>query len=66
MGNLKNIKKILFCAVIMILALFTNVEAHNKNVTGYNEKNSNAIVQNNGKYYGYHNENGKRHYHQVE
>ncbi len=50
----------------MILALFTNVEAHNKNVTGYNEKNSNAIVQNNGKYYGYHNENGKRHYHQVE
>ncbi len=63
---MKNIKKILFCAVIMILALFTNVEAHNKNVTGYNEKNSNAIVQNNGKYYGYHNENGKRHYHQVE
>lgn len=63
---MKNIKKILFCAVIMILALFTNVEAHNKNVTGYNEKNSNAIIQDNGKYYGYHNENGKRHYHQVE
>lgn len=63
---MKNIKIILFCAVIIILALFTNVEAHNKNVTGYNEKNSNAIVQNNGKYYGYHNENGKRHYHQVE
>lgn len=63
---MKNIKKILFCAVIMILALFTNVEAHNKNVTGYNEKNSNEIVQNNGKYYGYHNEKGKRHYHQVE
>lgn len=50
----------------MILALFTNVEAHNKNVTGYSEKKSNEIVQDNGKYYGYHNENGKRHYHQVE
>ena len=63
---MKNIKKILFCTIIIILALFTNVEAHNKNITGCNEKDSKEITQNDGKYYGYHNENEVRHYHQVE
>ena len=63
---MKNIKKILFCTIIIILALFTNVEAHNKNITGCNEKDSKEITQNDGKFYGYHNENEVRHYHQVE
>lgn len=63
---MKNIKKILFCTIIIILALLTNVEAHNKNITGCNEKDSKEIIQNDGKYYGYHNEDEVRHYHQVE
>ena len=40
--------------------------AHNKNIAGCNEKDSKEIMQNDGKYYGYHNENEVRHYHQVE
>ena len=40
--------------------------AHGGNITGWKDKNSDKIVLHDNKYYGYHNEDGQRHYHQVE
>ena len=42
------------------------VIAHGGNITGWKDKDSVEITQYNGKYYGYHNKDGVRHYHQVE
>lgn len=40
--------------------------AHGGNITGWNDKSSSSITFFNGKYYGYHNKDGVRHFHQVE
>ena len=54
--------------VIFIVGMNVNIKviASGGNVTGWKDKNSQEIIENNGKYYGYHNENGVRHYHQVK
>lgn len=54
--------------IIFIVALSVNIKviASGGNVTGWKDKNSQEIIEHNGKYYGYHNENGVRHYHQVK
>ena len=51
--------------LILILMITTNVFAHGGNISGWKDKESDKIVNNNGKYYGYHNKDGVRHYHEV-
>lgn len=54
--------------VIFIVGMNVNIKviASGGNITGWKDRNSQEIVEHNGKYYGYHNENGVRHYHQVK
>ena len=63
-------KKIIRMLIIllMLIMMLNNIEAiaHGGNITGWKEKNSLEITQYNGKYYGYHNKDGFRHYHQVQ
>ena len=40
--------------------------AHGGNITGWKDKNSPYITEYEGKYYGYHKQNGVIHYHQVK
>mgnify|MGYP004501735717 CR=1 FL=1 len=64
---LKNVRKIIIIVMLMLILVFTtNVNAHGGNITGWKDKESSKIVEYNGKYYGYHNQDGVRHYHQVE
>lgn len=53
--------------VIVITMSIGNVSlSHGGNITGWKDKDSNYITEYNGKYYGYHKENGVVHYHQVK
>lgn len=52
--------------LILFLIISTNVFAHGGNITGWKDKDSNKIVQSNGKYYGYHKKDGVKHYHEIE
>lgn len=53
--------------VIVMLICVSNVSlAHSGNITGWKDKDSEYITEYNGKYYGYHKENGVVHYHQVK
>lgn len=58
--------KIIKLILILLLVFTTQVSAHGGNITGWKDKNSEKIVEYNGKYYGYHNQDGKRHYHEVQ
>lgn len=63
--KIRLIKVFIIIGIIMIL--FNNqILAHGGNISGWKDKNSSEIVQNNGKYYGHHKENGKIHYHEVK
>ncbi len=63
---MRKIVKIVTIFIILMLVLHTNISAHGGNITGWKDKNSKEITEYNEKYYGYHNQNGIRHYHQVE
>ena len=63
---MKKINKILVLTIITLLSFSMNIYAHGGNITGWNDRNSAKITEYKGKYYGYHNEEGVRHYHQVE
>ena len=63
---MKKISRILIFILVLIMLLSVEVIAHGGNITGWKDKNSLEITQYNGKYYGYHNKDGVRHYHQVE
>ena len=53
--------------IIVMLICVSNVSlAHGGNITGWKDKNSENITEYNGKYYGYHKEDGVVHYHQVK
>ena len=53
--------------IIVMLICVSNVSfAHGGNITGWKDKNSKNITEYNGKYYGYHKEDGVIHYHQVK
>lgn len=57
-------KKVLL--VFMLLISISSVTlAHGGNISGWNNRESDKITEYNGKNYGYHNENGERHYHEV-
>ena len=60
------IKKICIISMILLLLLVSTVYASRGNISGYNDKNSDKITFYKGNYYGYHNQNNERHYHQVE
>lgn len=64
--NLKKFNKVVVLTVIIIMFGITSVNAHGGNITGWKDRNSSNIIEHNGKYYGYHNQNGVRHYHEVE
>ena len=62
---MKKIKNVIM--IIVILMSVSNVSlAHGGNITGWKDKNSKNITEYNGKYYGYHKEDGVIHYHQVK
>lgn len=63
---MKASQKISIILVTILITLTTTVQAHGGNITGWKDKNSEKIIKSNEKYFGYHNENGKRHYHEVE
>ena len=56
--------------VIMIIIILIGIcdvsLAHGGNITGWKDKNSKNITEYNGKYYGYHKEDGVIHYQQVK
>lgn len=62
---MKKIKNVI--AIIAILICVNNVSlAHGGNITGWKDKYSKYITEYDGKYYGYHKEDGVVHYHQVK
>lgn len=62
---MKKVKNVIM--IIVILMSVSNVSlAHGGNITGWKDKDSKNITEYNGKYYGYHKENGVVHYHQVK
>ncbi len=62
---MKKINRIITILVI-ILSITTFTFAHGGNISGWKDKDSNKIVSHDGKYYGYHNKDGVRHYHEVK
>lgn len=62
---MKKTNKIII-TLILILVISTNVFAHGGNITGWKEKESNKIIESNGKFYGYHKKDGVKHYHEIE
>lgn len=62
---MKKINRIITILVI-ILSITTFTFAHGGNISGWKNKDSDKIVSHDGKYYGYHNKDGVRHYHEVK
>lgn len=62
---MKKINRIITILVI-ILSMSSYIFAHGGNITGWKDKESDKIVSHDGKYYGYHNKDGVRHYHEVK
>lgn len=62
---MKKIKNVIMIIVILISICDVSL-AHGGNITGWKDKNSKNITEYNGKYYGYHKEDGVIHYHQVK
>lgn len=52
--------------MILILIVSTSVLAHGGNITGWKDKDSYKIIEKDSKFYGYHNKDGIRHYHEVK
>ena len=52
--------------IILIMSISNISLAHGGNITGWKDKNSKYITEYNGKYYGYHKEDGIVHYHHVK
>ena len=59
-------KKVFGSLFVILLFVSTTVYAHGGNISGYNDKYSDKIIEYNGEYYGYHKENDEIHYHKVE
>lgn len=61
---MKNKLFVILC--INILFVSTTVYAHGGNISGYNDKNSDKILEYGGEYFGYHKESNEIHYHKVK
>lgn len=59
-------KKVFSSVFVILLFVSTTVYAHGGNISGYNDKNSDKIIEYNGECYGYHKEKDETHYHKVE
>lgn len=60
-----NLKQII--VILIILLIFPSfIFAHGGNISGWKDINSDKIVESNGKYFGYHNKDGIRHFHEVK
>lgn len=59
-------KKVFSSLFVILLFVSTTVYAHGGNISGYNDKNSDKIIEYNGECYGYHKEKDETHYHKVE
>ena len=61
-------KKLKISFLLLIIFIFINniSLAHGGNITGWKDRKSPYITEYNGKYYGYHKQNGEVHYHQVK
>ena len=57
--------KILF-AILTFLLFTPFAQAHDINIKGYKDNNSSYISKCNNKYYGYHKQKGKNHWHEVK
>ena len=64
--SLRKLYKVLIISVFIVSIFTVNIYAHGGNITGWKDKNSSEISLYNGNAYGYHNEQGVRHYHQVQ
>lgn len=62
---MKKINKIIFVLTIFLCVTMT-AQAHGGNITGWKDRNSDKIVERDGKHYGYHKQEGERHYHEVQ
>ena len=62
---MKKIKNVIIIIVIL-MSVGNESLAHGGNITGWKDKDSENITEYNGKYYGYHKEDGVVHYHQVK
>ncbi len=63
---MKKIDKIICMLIIIVILISPKIYAHGGNITGWRDKNSDKITEQNGIFYGYHNQDGKRHYHEVK
>ena len=59
-------KKLLIWIGIILILIPTIVYSHGGNISGYKDKNSEKIITQNGEHYGYHKEDGQKHYHKVK
>lgn len=59
-------RKLIVVLCLIILSMSTIAYAHGGNISGYNDKDSDKILEYNGEYYGYHKEKDEIHYHKVE
>lgn len=62
---MKKINRII-TILVTILSITTFTFAHGGNISGWKDKDSDKIISYDGKYYGYHNKDGVRHYHEVK
>ncbi len=63
---MKKIHKIIIFMILILMFMYPIVQAHGGNITGWKDKNSDKIMEQNGVFYGYHKQEGKRHYHEVQ
>lgn len=59
-------KKVFGSFFVILLFVSTTVYAHGGNISGYNDKDLDKIIEYNREYYGYHKENDEIHYHKVQ
>lgn len=62
---MKKYSRVSILVLIIVMISSVKVTAHGGNITGWKDRNSSEIIEYNGKYYGYHKQNGMKHYHQV-
>lgn len=63
---MKKVSRIINVMIVLLIIFRTSVYAHNGNISGWKDKGSEKIINKDGIYYGYHNKNGVRHYHEVK
>lgn len=63
---MKRVNKIIIAILIFVVIFNTKIFAHSGNITGWKKKDSKEIKEYNGEFYGYHEQNKVKHYHQIK